>query len=184
MQLFSPMCIHSVYILIFAMQIGINQVGSTLPSVKIRRTHSMRVQRTRPSSSSSSASSTASHMAESESKPLASTSTFHEINIEPIIEERSRQVRFGSTTSLIDPMAVTQGEHLDPMRDGAFARIKSAMIRYGAAVGIGTAIGAGGFAVRQIFQNNNHAQENFTDSSSNLSNQTYDETLINSIGEN
>lgn len=178
MQIFSLMC---AFILILVLQISINQVKSTIPSTKIRRAQTMRAQRTRPSSTSSS-SSTASHIVESESKPLASTSAFSEIVIKPIVEEEPRHVRFGSSSSYIDPMAVTQGEHLDPARDGAFARIRNAVVRYGSAVGIGAAVSAGGFAVKQIlFQNNNSTQTNFMNMSQNLSEQTDNDVVINSI---
>lgn len=176
------MCSHRAFILILVLQFEINHVRSTLPAAKIRRTQSMRVQRTRPSSSSSSSSSAGSHLVESELKPLASTSTFQEIDIKPIVEEKPRRVRFGSSSSLIDPMAVTQSEHLDPARDGAFARIRNAMVRYGAAAGIGSVIGAGGFAVKQIlFQKNNSTQLNFMNMSQNSNNQTDDDALINSM---
>lgn len=152
------------------------QVESSFPSsvaTKIRRTQSVRLPtsnsefglKPRPASpSTSSTSSITSHNVENESetKPLASTSSFQQeidIKSKPIAEEESRHVHFESSASLIDPMAMTQGERLDPMRDGAFARLRNAMLRYGSAAGVGAAIGTGGFAVKQLLlQNNNNTQ--------------------------
>lgn len=166
------------------------QVESTFSSTaaKVRRTQSMRVVKTRPvSQSTSSTSSTASHNVESESKPLASTSSFQpeidqqrlqEIDLKPMVEEESKHVRFIGSASLLDPMVGTHSEHLDPARDGVFARMRNRMLRYGSAAAIGSAIGAGGLAAKEFLFQNNTQVLSPTNSSQNLNNQTENDNGI------
>lgn len=123
-------------------------------------------------SSSSSVSSTASY----KNEPIASSSSLQpEIDLDqhqhldhnPLIEQ-SKHVRFASSvSSLVDPLAVTQDEHLDPRRDGVIARMRSAMLRYGSAVAIGSAIGAGSLATTKHFFQNNNTQLNSTNTTQN-----------------
>lgn len=183
MSIFSTACIQRVFISVIIVQIVMTQVESTFPSsaaAKVRRTQSMKASsynselrpKTRPvSPSTSSTSSTASRIAETE--PMASTSALlQEIDIKPIVEE-SKRVRFGSATSLVDPMAVTHSENLDPARDGVFARMRNAMVRYGSAAAIGSALGAGVLAAKQLLSQNNTMQSVVVNTTTqNLSNQT------------
>lgn len=132
-------------ITIIILKIGIIQVESTLGAgfgKQLRRTQS----RSRSPSPSTSIASTVSHNVELESNPTAETSGLQQPLIE--IERKSKQVRINSgSQSLVDPTVVTYSEHLDPRRDGVFARIRNKALKYGSAAVIGTAIGAvGGFA--------------------------------------
>lgn len=99
--------------------------------------------------------------------------------------EESKHIRFGSSANLIDPMAMTQAENLDPARDGVFARMRNAVVRYGPSAAIGSALGAGALAAKQLLsQNNNTTQlismntnatqliSTNTNATQNLSNQT------------
>lgn len=45
----------------------------------------------------------------------------------------------------------SEGGRINPARDGAFARVRSAFLRFGAAAAAGTAIGAGGAVIDQHF---------------------------------
>lgn len=189
-------------VLIIALIFQINFTNATFPAsiaAKIRRTQSIRghpltseyIPKTRPvSPSASSTSSATSHKSELDPKPSTSASTFHtesepkpststsgfhtESETKPILkEEQASHVHFSSSASLIDPMAVTHGDHLDPTRDGAFAR---AALRYGAATIIGTAIGiGGGYATKELLSQNS-TQNVFINSTQNLSNQTQTDT--------
>lgn len=163
MLIFSSKCIHHVLITII-LQIGIIQVESTFSSsaAKIRRTQSIREPRTR----SASPAAAASQKVVSESKPKASTSAYQpETQLHSLIEKESKHVNIASSASLIDSMTGTQSEHLDPTRDGYFARMRNRMLRYGSAVAIGSAIGAGGLAAGELavnhllYQNNNNTTQ-------------------------
>lgn len=190
------MGIHHVLITIIVMQITIIQVESTLTSsvAKGRRTQSMRIPpynselrpKTPPASPSGSSSSTASRNIESESKPIAGTSSSFQLetehqHLEPLIEKESKHVRVISSARSIDPMAGTQSEHLDPTRDGVFARMRNRMLRYGSSAVIGYAIGAGGLtaAKQLLFQNSNNITQP-VNTTQNRSNQTsYNDIISN-----
>lgn len=156
-------------ITIIVLQITIIQVESTLATTgaKVRRTQAFRVpsynSELNPKTRLGSSKSTASHTVESESRPIASTSAIQpeidvhfyeqETFLQPLIEGKSKRVRINSSPNLHDPMAMTQSDHIDPTRDGVFAR----MVRHGSSVAIGSAIGVGGLAAKQfLFQNNNN----------------------------
>lgn len=177
MLVFSSMCIHHVLATIVILQIGIFQVETTLPTnfIKVRRTQLVR---TRPASPS--ASSTSSHNVESESKPMASTSTFQqeigverqEIDLKPLTEAEAKRVRL-IEPNFVDPLAVTQSEHLDPMRDGVFARMRNNALRYGAAAAIGSSISAGGLAAKQLLSQYIGNTSQLVSSSSSTTNQNF-----------
>lgn len=164
-------------LIIIIIIVQVESAFSSSNAAKVQRTHAMRVPslnreltlKTRPASfsSASSSSSTISLNGESESKPLARTSALlpeldinlHEkTNLQP---KMSKQVRVNSVPNLIDPMAGTQSERLDPARDGVFARMRNRMLRYGSAVAIGSAIGVGGITAKQLLSQNYN--NNFTE---------------------
>lgn len=153
------------------LQINVIQVETMLAStaVKARRiqSQSMRIPSYNPELSPR-ASSPVSRNFESDARPIASTSAFlpeidiqqqqhqhQETHLQPLVEEKTKHVRVVSSSSLIDPMAVTYSEHLNPTRDGVFARMRNRMLRYGASVAIGVAIGAGGLTAEQFLSQNN-----------------------------
>lgn len=157
-------------LIILILQFTIIKVESIFSSNSARnqRTQSMRTQ---PSSSKS----TFSRNIESESEPQAGTSDvkpvinahIEETDIQPLIEE-SKRVRFNNLPILVDPMAMTQSEHLNPTRDGVFARA----FRYGGTAAVGSAIG---IAAKQfLFQNNNIQTQYTTEADS-------DDDIINPI---
>lgn len=199
MLIFSSKCVHHVLFVVIILQITIIQVESAFSAAKVRRTQSVRlpsynselIPKTRPASTSS-ITSTASHKVEFESKS-ASTSSFQpeidqhqhhhhqETALKPLLEgeSNSKHVRFMGSASLIDPNAGTQSENIDPTRDGVFARVRNRMLRYGSGAVIGSAIGAGGLAAKQLlFQNNNNTTRPMN-STQNLSNQTDYEDISN-----
>lgn len=148
---------NHVLIVIIILQINMIQVESTLSSIaaKVRRTQSV----------------TSLHNVELESRPIASTSSviqpeidfnhhYHHQAEKPLIERESKNVRFSGSAGLIDPIAETHGDRLDPRRDGVFARIRNMALHYGSTAIVGSVIGAaGGFAAQQlVFQNNNITQ--------------------------
>lgn len=120
------------------------------------------VELTRPASlsslsTSSSIKSSASRNIELESEPSASTSgILREKELQTFIEGKSKQVSFS------DPLSATHSEHLDPRRDGVFARLRNRALRYGSAAVVGSAIGVvGGLSINQhLFQNNTMRQTN------------------------
>lgn len=78
------------------------------------------------------------------------------------------------THPLIDPMAGTHIEHLDPTRDGAIARMKmrNRILSYGATAVVGSAIGAAGLAAKELLFKNESIITQPTNVARNISNQT------------
>lgn len=189
MSKFSSRLQNVLIIAVIFQSMLIHATFPTSTAVKIRRTQSMRgashitseyIPKTRPiSPAASSTSSAASHISEHEHEPKPSTSAAAfrtESETKPILKEEARHVHFSDSASLIDPMSVTHGEHLDPTRDGAFAR---AALRYGTATIIGTAIGIGsGYAAKELLSQNS-TQNVSMNSTQNLSNQTQTDTIGN-----
>lgn len=147
MLLISAKCVHYVLI-ILVLQTSIITIESLFSprTTKIQRSQSMRA-----SSHLTRTQSTLPRIAESESesRPIASTSAIQpdinnvnlhkqDTDLQPLIEE-SKHVRIVDSPILLDPMAMTQSEHINPARDGVFART----FRYGASAAIGSAVGIG-----------------------------------------
>lgn len=179
---------HAVVITLILCIIQVESMSSS--SVKIQRTPSIRGPnpelrlKTRPASQlTSSTTSIASHQVESESKLIAGTSVVEpETDFrndqrqehQPLVERESKHVRVSSSINLIDPVAGTQSEHLDPLRDGVLARMRNRMFRYGSAAAVGSAIGAGGLVVAKqlLYNQNNYNITQPMKTTENLSNQT------------
>lgn len=197
MLIFLSVCIRR-RLIISVLILQIIQVRP-LFGVKTRRTKSMSVLnhnlepvvKTRPTSiSSSSSASSTSSIATRKNEAIASTSASqHEIDLhlhqhhkmdhKPLIEQ-SKHVRFaGSASSLTDPMAVTQREHLDPTRDGFFARLRNTLIRYGSVTAVGSVLGAGSLAAKQFLFQSNSTQVNSinTTATQNLNNTTLESNI-------
>lgn len=105
MFIFSPKYILYVFISIIILQITIIRVESRIAwrVPKVRRMQSMQVA--------------------SYNSKFDSVKARPEKKLQPLVEGESKHVRFSSSASLIDPMAMTHGP-LDPRRDGYFARIR------------------------------------------------------------
>lgn len=156
------------------------EVNGTLPSAlaSIRRNQPIRlpesykingVQRTHSRSGSVSSFSPSQskhsmrehHTIESEVEPSTSTGKrgdvrdFKEVELEPIIES-SKHVSFIKSVDLSDASTATHSHgNINPIRDGVFARVRSAVLRFGAAVVVGTAVGAGGAVIDRQFIHTN-----------------------------
>lgn len=111
----------------------------------------------RNASPSSSSASSAFSLKAAEMKPFASTSTFQEVDLQPMIEQ-PKHVGFISSISLNDATAGTQSVHLDPSRDGVYARMRSNALRFGSSAVIGSVIGVGGAVIGQRFIYNNSSE--------------------------
>lgn len=157
MLIFSPKRMYCTLFTFIVLQISVIQVESTLSSTaaKVRRTQSISPVRT--GSASQSTSSIVSHNVQL--KPKASTSAIQQdVEQRPLMERETKQVRFTGSESLTDPMAVTYGEHLDPRRDGVFARMRT--LQHVPTAVVGTLSGAGLVVAKQIlFQNNTTTNE-------------------------
>lgn len=156
--------------------------AQVLSVAKIRRTQPVRIrpeivpkQQSNPPSASSSFSSIASHnVIESEAQePVVGPSfkqrqrldniDLHDLHeqlgpesrplVEDVLPSRRNNARFGSAT-LIDPMAGTQSEHLDPMRDGVFARLRNRALHYGLGGAVGTGLTVGVLTAKEFLSQN------------------------------
>lgn len=149
---------------------------SMRPLVRQARVDSnLRPQTARVSSSSSSSSTSTTSQQQIETKPAASTSSrtntiknkrkgsksctgdcqFRKVNLDEV--QRTRNVL---DLNLREASAATNSEHLDPSRDGVYARVRSNFIRYGTAAAVGTAIGVGGsIYIGQHFIHDNNTTE-------------------------
>lgn len=161
---------------------------SSFSAKSIRRTESIRVPSYNkeigrphsPSSASTSSATSHNHNVELETKQTASTSAIQPENeLHPLIEGKSNRVRFSDSASLIDPNAGTHVEHLDPARDGAFARMRmrNKILGYGSAIVIGSAVGAAGFAAKEILLKNDSIAQPMNTSR----NQTDFDSILNPI---
>lgn len=124
----------------------------------------------RPPSPSTSISSVGTHTVELDSHRTSAASSsavqpevnsHHRVELserQPLVESELRNVRFTGSESLLDPEVMTNSEHLNPRRDGIFARMRNRALYYGTAIVAGTAVGAAaGFTAKQfLFQNNNN----------------------------
>lgn len=197
MMIFSSKCVQAVLITVL-LRITIFQVESAFSSssaAKVQRTQAMRVPsfnpelkpiKTRPvslisSSSSSSSSSTKFTVSHRSAPEVKQSATQHEAtHQEPLLEGRSSQVSVIDSSRFVDPMAMTQNEHVDTARDGFFARLRNRVLQYGsvAAIGVG-----GGLAAKELlnhYENNNN--NNLTkpiNATQNLSNQTNSDDVSN-----
>lgn len=138
-------------------------------SAGIRRTQSMRpIQtgsklNTNTRSGSLSSFSSASSLPElkiGESEPVATTSSrrqidgtsLKEVDLHPLVK-KTKPVRFNLNEASINEASASthSGANINPSRDGVQARVRSALLQFSAAVGIGTAIGAAGVVIDQRF---------------------------------
>lgn len=82
---------------------------------------------------------------ESEPRPISESElqrTF-ESERQPMID-RAKHVRFMETVDLHDASVGTHSDgHINPAQHGVYARVRSAVLRFGGAVAVGTAVGAG-----------------------------------------
>lgn len=75
---------------------------------------------------------------------------------QPMIE-RTENVRFMESVDLGEASQATHTNgNINPTRDGVFARVRSAVLRYGAAAAVGSAIGVG---IAEIAEHVNHVNE-------------------------
>lgn len=150
------------------------QVEAVFPSAtmaKTRRTQSVNIpykngqniythSRSLTSISSRSSDSSSSLIKESESQPIASTSlrkhdermSFKEVDPRPIVEKK--HVNFETVNLNEASVATHSTDHINPARDGVFARVRKALLLYGSAVAVGTGISVGGSAINQHFFRN------------------------------
>lgn len=168
------------------------QAEGVFSMAKARRTQSMRpltshkieknIKTNAEIDSVSSISSSASlaEMKAADFQPIASTSTglrsdstsFKEVELQPLAEKSKRT---GSVISinLEDASASTHSDgNIDPVRDGVYARIQKAMLRYGAAAGLGSVVGIGGWEEKLFSDDNNCTQVNNTGKHENPVNST------------
>lgn len=164
-------------------------VEGTLSATSITRTH--RIQSRGPltsyrsgsnlkthtrSGSESSGSSLTEQQTAADSQPIASTSTgkkidstdFNEVDLQPLVEKQKR-TSFINSVNLNEASVSTHSinGNINPAIHGVYARVRSAMLRYGSAVAIGSAVGVGGLEVNKKFfpdynNNNNITQVNDT----------------------
>lgn len=96
-----------------------------------------------------------------------------------MLERESKHVRIGSTIS-IDQIAMTETEHINPARDGVYARKRNRVLRYRSDAVIRTGISAaGGLAAKHIL---NQPSMNSTGIMTN--NQTDFEEISNPLSSN
>lgn len=116
-------------------------------------------------SSSASTSSLSEHKA-TDSHPIPSTSSrkqidgtsFKEVDLHPLVE-KTKQVSFISSVNLNEASVSTHSDgQINPTREGVHARVRSALLRYGSAIAIGTAISAAGVVIDQRFIHNNNTE--------------------------
>lgn len=165
--------------------VTINHQVEGMLTAKIRRTQSLRprtIQRAEnllnvntqsgslSSISSFASTSTLSELQAAESQPIASASSrkqidsarFKNVDLHPLAE-KTKHVSFINSVNLDEASASTYSDgHIDPSRDGVFARVRNTLLRYGSAAALGTAIGAGGVVIDQHFFHNNNISETFT----------------------
>lgn len=79
------------------------------------------------------------------------------MDLQPFVEKTKRTSSINSV-SLNEASTSTHSDgHINPARDGVFARVRSAMLRYGSAVAIGSTVGVAGYEVnRKLFPDNNN----------------------------
>lgn len=95
-----------------------------------------------------------------ESEPIASTSSrrqidgtsLREADLHPLVK-KAKPVRFNLNEASVNEASSSthSGVNINPSRDGVQARVRSALLQFSAAVGIGTAIGAAGVVIDQRF---------------------------------
>lgn len=97
------------------------------------------------------------HTVDSDARPSTSTgkrgdnTDFKEVELHPIIAE-SKHVSFMKSVDFNDASTATHTRgNINPARDGVRARMRSAVLRFGAAVVAGTAAGAGVALIDQQF---------------------------------
>lgn len=98
------------------------------------------------------------------SEPIASTSSakknertgFKEADLRPLVDNK-KQVTFLDSVNLDEASAATHSADgdINPSRDGVFARVRSALIAFGASAAVGGAIGVGGVVIDRQFIHNN-----------------------------
>lgn len=176
-----------VFVLLCFFVVNNFHVKGTLTSsiAKTRRTQSMRSPTSHKNGnnlqaqSGSSLSSTASltELKATDSQPSTSNArridsmNFREIDLQPHTNRLHTQV------DLHDASAVTHNSgNINPARDGVYARVRNAMLRYGAAAAIGSAIGATGIELKKMLypdnnNNNNNITENITENITLVSNE-------------
>lgn len=121
-----------------------NEIEAAGSSSSIKRTQSMKpLMAQKPirtsTSSASSTASTSRHQHIELRDPVASTSNTKQITF----EEDLQRLRSVSNINLDEAVRATNAEHLDPTRDGVYARLNRILLQYGTAVVVGSAIGAG-----------------------------------------
>lgn len=129
------------------------------------------------SDASLSASSTSSltELKAADSQPIASTSngvqidsmSFKEVDLQaPSMVDGIKHIRFIHSIDLSDASRVTQNidGNINPARDGVFARVRKAMLRYGSAAAIGSAIGVTGVELKKklLLDNANNVENTTT----------------------
>lgn len=143
------------------------QVGGAL-SAKARRAQTTRLLTTRNNLDVQRAGSTSSLNGAADSRSTASTASggridstsFKEIDLQPA--DRARHSSLLQSIDLGEASMGVNTENFDPARDGVFARVRKAMLRYGAAAAIGSAVGVGGLEVkRQLFPDSSNNTEKY-----------------------
>lgn len=108
-------------------------------------------------------------ISEGELRPISESGyrPMSESELQPMIE-RARHVSFMETVDLHDASAATHSNgNINPARDGVFARVRSATLRFGIAAVVGTSIGAGGAVIaRNYFHKTIETTSNVTMESS------------------
>lgn len=179
----SPQRIILVFVLLHYFSPIDFQVGGALSITSIakaRRTQSMRPLTYRrsgnnlntQSGSESSGSSITELRTAADSQPIASTSarkeidstSFKEVDLHPLVEKAKRTSFINSVDLNEASLSTHSNGNINPGRDGVFSRVRNAMLRYGAAVAIGSVVGVGGFEVKEklfpVHNNTNITQVN------------------------
>lgn len=101
--------------------------------------------------------------AKTEPKPSTSKQAcegcLHEVNLQPIAEEKAiRKMR--TEINLNEAMVSTHSDgHINPLRDGVYARIRNIFHQHSIPLAFGTVVGLGGFEIGRNFYNQTFATE-------------------------
>lgn len=136
-----------------------------------------------PSSSSSSSTTSLTELQATDSQPIRidSGTSFKDVDLKPSssIADRTRHTSLLHSVDLHEASMPTQSidGRVNPARDGVFARVRNAILRYGTAAAIGSAIGvtvvSGAELKKQLFpDSNNNKNDNITENSINTTTTT------------
>lgn len=154
----TTLCIIKVIFFINILTSLVNEIEPTLPLTSLPRGRTQSISavaresvikpviRTQPETISSSLSSFSSSNSINsannvKTKPAASTSNFKEVDLERPLVEKTKRVSFITDVNLREASEQTHSDHLNPSRDGVRARVHRILLKYGAPIAVGAAVG-------------------------------------------